>query len=172
MDNLAGLLSPETLTTFSSDDLLHISALVSDELRRRAFERGDLDALQARGFEFGFPAPQRVADPVAHEGVLIAPGAKYEKSPLSHRCTFVRVGDHWVWESPNKLSDEIRNLPGSGSSMRSVTLVALNEGDRIDVLTSRTRQGVHELVEVRSFVYRGSSLEMTDSRTVRTSGHR
>lgn len=160
------------LAALDEGQLIHLAALVGDELRRRALERGDLPELIDDAFERGFGSGTTVKDPWVRDGLLVAPGGKFEKSASSHRCTFVRVQDQWVWESSQRIQDEIRNVPGPGSSMRSVTLVTVNEGDKVDVLSSRTRGGVHELMEVRSFLYRGGELEMVTARTVRTSGHR
>ena len=156
----------------SDGELIHFAALIADEQRRRAFERGDLPELIDDAFDKGFSSGNKVGKPWVRDGILVAPGGKFEKSPMSHRCTFVRVADDWVWESSQKIQDEIRHLPGAGSSMRSITLLTMNEGDKVDVLTSRTRSGVHELLEVQSFIYHNGELDMTTSRTVRSAGHR
>ena len=160
------------LASMADDELIHLSALIGDELKDRAFQRGDLQELINNAFDHGFGSGVKVLQPWMHDNILIAPGGKFEKSALSHRCTFVRVQDQWVWESSQKLQDEIRNVAGPGSSMRSVTLIALNEGDKVDMLSSRTRSGVHELQEVQSFVYTDGKLEMIVARTVRSAGHR
>ena len=179
LEKVSSLTSPEKfdlseadLGLCGDDELIHFAALIADEQRRRALERGDLPELIDDAFDKGFGSGNKVGEPWVRDGILVAPGGKFEKSPMSHRCTFVRVADDWVWESSQKIHDEIRHLPGVGSSMRSITLLSMNEGDKVDVLTSRTRSGVHELLEVRSFVYHNGELSMTTSRTVRSSGHR
>jgi len=170
----AGNLDLGNLDLGGCDDgeLIHLAALISDEQRQRALQRGDLPELIDDAFDKGFGTGHKVEMPWVREGLLVAPGGKFEKSQMSHRCTFVRVQDDWVWESSQKIHDEIRHLPGAGSSMRSVTLLTLNEGDKVDVLTSRTRSGVHELLEIHSFVYHNGSIEMTTARTVRNANHR
>ena len=160
------------LELFDDGELIHFAALVADEQRRRALQRGDITEMIADAFDKGFGSGNKVAIPWITDNILIAPGGKFEKSPMSHRCTFVRVADDWVWESSQKIHDEIRYLPGAGSSMRSITLLTMNEGDKVDVLTSRTRSGVHELLEVQSYIYHNGELDMTTSRTVRSAGHR
>ncbi len=160
------------LTTFNDDALTALAAFVAEEQRRRALLRGDLPALIEDGFSRGFGRGNNVADPWVADGILIAPGGKFDKSSASHNCTFVRVSDRWVWESSEKLEDEIRRTQGQQQSMRSVTLVVVHEGDKIDVLSSRARNGVHELQQVRSFVYEAGDLVMVDARTVRSSSHR
>lgn len=156
----------------SDDELLHVSILINDEIKRRAYESGELPSLTESGFERGFTGINQVKDPWVFNGILVAPGGKFEKSPMSHKCSFVQVQERWVWESNQRISDDIRNLPGPGSSMRSVTLVAIQEGDKIDVLSSRARNGAHQLIEVRSFVYHNGALILENSRSVKGKNHR
>jgi hypothetical protein len=167
---------PETgdheLTELEDSELVSLAASIAEEIRRRAMLRGDLPALLENGFARGFGQKNTVSDPWVVEGILVAPGGKFDRSATSHLCTFVRVKDRWVWESSEKLEDEIRRPQGAAQSMCSVTLVVLHEGDQVDVLTSRARAGVHELQSVRSFVYQNGDLVMVNARTVRTSQHR
>ena len=153
-------------------DLTDAIVVLTAEQRRRAVASADLDALTELGFDQGFDAEGKALDPWIEAGVLVVPGSKRDRSASSHNCRFARVGDRWVWEHPDRLLDTIRSVDGPRRLMRSVTLVPLAEGDKVDVLDSRTRAAVHELVAVRSFSVTAGRLELVDSRAVRVDRHR
>lgn len=152
--------------------LAELAHLIAQEQHRRAIESGDVDALIEEGFALGFgPGADTVKDPWVRDGILIAPGGRFDRSASAHRCSFVRVGEGWVWEHGAKLHDDIRRA-SSKSEMRSVTLVALREGDKIDLVTSKARNGGHQLQQARSFVYTNGTLNLVNSREVRINSHR
>lgn len=162
------LARPELL---DDDTLARALLVLNGETHRRALERADLEALVVEGFEQGF-SEQGVLDPWLHGGVLVAPGFKLDRSSVSHICSFVRVCDRWVWECATRLQDDIRYVPGPRRLMRSVTLAVVSDGDSVDVITSRMRNGQHELTGVRSYVVKHGALVLVSQRAVKSGPHR
>ena len=152
-----------------------LAQLVADaraEQQRRALESGDLDALIADGFERGFTRGGRAADPWISAGIVVCPGSLNGSSRSSHECSFVKVGESWVWQAEEKLADDVRPISDGGRhQQRSVTLLGAFEGLELDLVTCKSRQGVHRLTEARSFVVAGGQLELVRTRTVRVEGH-
>lgn len=141
-------------------------------LHERALVRADPEALTEEMFATGFGRDGLPLDPLVRDGMLVAAGGKVERSHLSHRCRFVRLADSWVWEGQSVVSDVVRHSAGPSRSMRSVTLAPVVPGDAVDLVTCRTRNGVHELVSVRSFEVTGDGLLLVGSRTVSRTDHR
>lgn len=147
---------------------IELAQLVSsaiEEQKRRALEGGDTEALVEEGFVQGFNSKGEARIPWLHSGFLVCPGSKQDRSSLNHECTFVRVNDQWVWESADKILDEVRNSPGPRPSMKSVTLILASEGLEVDVITSRTKNAVHEMKSARSYVVKNGELELVNTRT-------
>lgn len=132
-------------------------AVCEGEMRRRAVESGDLEALVHEGFEIGFDAAGVARAPYLRGQVLVCPGSKTASSAMAHKCRFVAVGDHWVWDSPDLVADEIR---GRGRhSTASVSLLVAREGLELEVVSSKARGGAHERMSVE--VYRLRDGELT-----------
>lgn len=163
------LADPESI---GDADLVRALLMLTLEQRRRAVAAADVGALVEEGFRVGFRSDGLPADPWMVSGMLLCAGGKVERSALSHRCAFVRVGSAWVWESDEKVEDVIRYVPGRTHQMRSVSLVPAFEGLALDLVEARTRQGVHELVGVRSFVVDGGELVLVSARSVERVAHR
>jgi hypothetical protein len=155
-----------------ADPELHtLALLVGAEQQRRALLNGDVTALTEEGYREGFGPAPAVQDPWVRDGMLIAPGGRFERGAHTHRCSFVKVDNQWVWEHANKVSDEIRRGE-KRDGMRSVTLVALSEGSRVDLVSARSRNGLHTATAVRSFLYKGGMLELVNSRLITDLQHR
>ena len=162
---------PDLVGRLSDRDLADMIVVLIGEQSRRALERADVGALIEEGFKRGFEI-KGVTDPWLDQGILVAPGMKIDRSNTTHTCTFVRVDQRWVWEANDRIEDVVRHVPGPRSQMRSITLVAAPEGTTVDRISSKARNGVHELVEVRSYVVRGSELELVSARAIGPTGHR
>lgn len=163
---------PDEIVNLSDGDLSRLIIALNGEQSRRALEGAEIGALIEEGFIKGFREREGVNEPWLVQGILIAPGIKIEKSSSSHTCSFVRVDQRWVWEANDKVEDVIRYLPGARSQMRSITLVATPEGSTVDKISSKARNGVHQLVEVRSYIVRGEKLELVSARAIGSSAHR
>ena len=125
-------------------DLQDFAVLVREEQRRRCLAAGDLDAVVAEAFATGFDARGMAIDPwVTPHGLVVCPGSKIQRSRHAHRCRFVAVGELWVWESADRLVDEIRPVLDGRDSLQTVTVIPGWEGLVLDVVTSRATGGVH-----------------------------
>jgi hypothetical protein len=153
-------------------DLTRAIAVLSAEQHRRSVERCDPAALVDVGFATGFASNGMPKDPWLAGGILLCPGAKLDRSAMSHRCAFVRIDATWVWEHPDLLEDVVRHLPGAQSRMQSVSLVPVGEDCAVDLVEARTRNGVHELVGVRSFTVTEGTLLLVSQRSVGKVAHR
>jgi hypothetical protein len=152
------------LEGLDDDALTQLAALIRDEQQRRALERSDIDAVVAHAFGEGFRADGMPRDPWITGGLLVCPGTRADRSATSHECSFVTIGERWVWECEEKIHDEVRHLPGPRTTMRSITVCAVWEGMELDAIQSRMRSGVHQARQVRSFVVRNGALELVSAR--------
>lgn len=166
------LIDLSSVELVDDDDLARALLVVRQEILRRGVRDCDPVSLIAEAFDVGFLASGLPKDPWLRSGVLVAPGAKIDRSAMAHRCAFVRIGTHWVWEHPDLLDDSVRYLPGPQQRMQSVSLVPLADGDSVDLVEARTRSGVHELVGVRSFTIENGSLVLVSTRAVGKVSHR
>lgn len=166
------LLDHDGLQEASDGDLSDALTAITAEITSRALARADAPALIEDGFARGFNRDGMPEDPWLVAGILVCPGAKVEASAMRHKCAFVRIDEQWVWEADGRLEDTVRHLPGPHPVMRSVTLVAVPPGTSVDLVSARTRQGVHELVGVRSFGVTQSGLELVSARAVKAVSHR
>jgi len=158
----------------ASDDQLQRALVVLGEVQlSRAQSRGDLDALIELGFAVGFDASGKARAPWIVEGIIICPGSVLERSATSHECTFVHVGESWVWECEELALDEVRRgvLKGKGNQ-RSVSLLGAIEGLELDLISSKKRQGVHAMSSVVSYKVNGGALEVVSTRTPKADRHR
>ena len=153
--------------SLSDHELKNFLEVVKMELYTRNLNNCDPSTLLKLGFDQGFTSKLTTVTPWIVGGVLIAPGYKKEASAFSHKCSFVKVNDSWVWESEYKVDSEIRN---SNKLLQSVTLIALFEGAQVDVLTSKARNSVHILENITSYMYENDDLIKTSSRNVSTKG--
>lgn len=144
----------------------------------KARERGDLDQKIEDAFRRSFATRDRLGVmPWVEEGILWAPGSKQDSSAHRHVCRFVKVKtperDGWVWEHNGVIQDAIRrNQDGAKSSMTSITLIVLEPGAEVDVITQESRQGAHRVRKIDSFVYDGQDLEKVGSRHIPVGDHR
>lgn len=162
----------EDLAGVSDADLRRALVVLQAEERRRALTRCEPAALVEEGFARGFASNGMPLDPWLAGGILVCPGAKLDRSAMSHRCGFVRVDSSWVWDHPDLLEDVVRHLPGAQSRMQSVSLVPVGEQCAVDVIEARTRNGVHELSGIRSFTVSDGALLLVSQRSVGKVAHR
>lgn len=165
-------LDVEDLSGVSDEELRRAVVVLQAEERRRALSRCEPAALVEDGFGRGFDPDGMPRGPWLAGGILVCPGAKIDRSAMSHRCSFVRVDASWVWDHPDLLEDVVRHLPGPRPRMQSVSLVPVGEQCAVDVVEARTRNGVHELSGVRSYVVSDGSLVLVSQRSVGKVSHR
>jgi len=172
-----GMAAPELVdlgdpSGITDDGLSRALTVLLAEQRRRAVERCEPNALVEEAFASGFLPSGMPRDPWVRAGVLVCPGAKLDRSAMSHKCAFVRVDSCWVWEHDDLLEDVVRHLPGAQSRMQSVSLVPVGEQAAVDLIEARTRNGVHELVGIRSFTVSEGGLTLVSQRSVGKVSHR
>jgi hypothetical protein len=149
----------EWLRTLTSEELVALSESAEFELLDRAAGRGDLDAVLERAFRVGFDHRGVARHPWVEDGLVICPGSRNSSSSSAHRCRFVAVGDLWAWQSGSVVSDEMRP---QGGDLRTVTIMALQPGLELDVVTSSARNGAHRRQSsVRFRVVDGSLVEVS-----------
>jgi hypothetical protein len=137
--------------------LIHLTAALHEETRRRAMESGDQDAVIAHAFELGFGRDGLAVQPWVEAGFVVCPGGMVAKNRASHRCQFVSVDDTWIWESPHLLRED---------GFRAVALLPLTEGLALDAVRARMRQGQHQVERVVSYEIRKGRLVEVAQREV------
>lgn len=160
----------ELVGRLSDDVLVHVGAAVADEVRRRAVESGDEDAVIADAFESGFGRDGLGVLPWVSGAFIVCPGALISKGRASHRCRFASVDDTWVWDSGLLLTEMKRSSPGSTGGFRAIALLPIVERTGIDVVTGRMRGGQHSVDHVVSFEVRRGALVEVSQRDIRAAG--
>jgi len=148
--------------------LEHIRAAL-EEQRRRAADAGDFEAICETGFTQGFDTKGHARTPIVTNGLLVCYGSVVEKSSMSHDCTFAHIEENWVWEHPETLHDDVRKRPERGREhQRSVSILAATEGMEFDLITSKMRNGVHQMQSVRSYRIENGKIELVKTRNIKT----
>lgn len=158
---------PIDFSSLDTGQLKKMLEALNTELYERSLAACDPVALLRLGFSEGFTAKPTPVRPWVVGGILIVPGYKKESSSFSHKCSFAKINDSWAWESEHKIIDEIRS---SNRLMQSITLIALQEGFGVDVLTSKARNSVHVLENIVSYTYENSELVQVSSRNISAKG--
>lgn len=155
---LAGALPDETL--------VHLAAAIRDEVRRRAVDQGDHDAIIDVAFQQAFGRDGLGAAPWVEGDVIVCPGATIAKSRTSHKSRFISVDDTWVWDSMDLIIEEKKSHPGKDEGFKAVALVPVIEGMELDLVTIKGRNGVLNAERIVSYeVSRGELVEVS-ARTI------
>lgn len=150
--------------------LVHLTAALLEEQRRRAVEAGDRDAVIAAAFETGFGRDGLGHPPWIEGPFVVCPGGLFGKNRANHRCRFVSVNDAWIWESAELIHEEKRSLPGNEEGFRAIALLPVQEGLALDVVTGRMRQGQHAVDRVVSLELRRGKLVEVSQRDISAKG--
>jgi hypothetical protein len=160
------------LDRLSDRELTALAEGIKAEQQCRALASEDLGALVENAFASGFDGRGMAVDPwLTPGGLVVCPGSMVQRSRQSHRCRFVAVGDAWVWESPERVLDEIRPLHDGHESLQTVTLLAGWDGLVLDVITSRCRAGAHSRDSALALEVSGGRLVPSRS-TAQVGAHR
>lgn len=161
------------LSSLSDLDLWELAALVRAEQVKRLIEVADPSTLTSEGFERGFSSQGHALEPIVISGMIVCYGSRIDKSASSHDCSFVKIDDEWVWDSPDLVTDDVRTTAERRVSMRSVSLVPAIEGTKVDFISSKCKSGIHEMRKCSSFEVKDGVLVAVSSRTVaKSSSHR
>lgn len=160
----------ELAAALSDDTLTHLAAAIRDEIRRRAREGGNHDAIIEEAFQQAFGRDSLGAAPWVEGDVIVCPGATIAKSRTSHRSRFISVDDTWVWDSMDLIVEEKKSHPGKNEGFKAVALVPVIEGMALDLVTIKGRNGVLNAERIVSFeVQRGELIEVS-ARTIELRG--
>ncbi|RJL23942.1 hypothetical protein [Bailinhaonella thermotolerans] len=157
------------MRAWSDAQLREVAELVRAEQVRRAVLSADPEALCEAAFADAFTHRGIAGQPYLAGGILVCPGSIRRRSATSHDCVFAHVDDHWCWEHPDVLLDEVRKLPDKGKEhQRSVTLIPVADGQKVDVIAGRMTQGAHRATSVTSYQVDGDRLKLVQARTPRS----
>ena len=158
--------APELAAALPDETLRHLAAAIRDEVRGRARESGDHDAIIEEAFEQAFGRDGLGSGPWVSGDVIVCPGSIVAKNRSSHRCRFVSVDDVWIWDSHELIREEKQSHPGRDEGFKAVALVPLVEGMELDLVTGRARAGQHSVERVVSYEVRRGELVEVSQRTV------
>lgn len=137
------------------------------EQQERAVEAADPEALTTDAFNQMFQRKGDAIEPEIVAGILVCAGSLRHLSSTSHECSFVHIDEHWCWEHPDALSDDVRKIPNNGREhQRSVTLVPITEGSQVDFVTCKlTPRDGHKAQKSISYTVVNGQLEVTNTRS-------
>lgn len=153
-------------------ELAELIGLLLQEQQERAVNAADPEALTTEGFNQLFNRDGTALEPEITDGILVCAGSLRNTSSTSHVCSFVHIDEHWCWEHPDALNDDVRKIPSNGREhQRSITLVPVTEGTKVDFVTCKLtpREG-HKAKKSISYTVVNGELEVTNTRNVPSPG--
>ncbi len=160
----------ELAAKLPDDVLAHLAAALRDEVRKRAIDSGDHDALIEQAFEEGFGRDGLGMPPWISGAVIVCPGSIVAKNRTNHRCRFVSVDDVWIWDSIELIEEQKRSHPGRDDGFKAVALLPITEAMTLDLVTGRARGGQHSVERVVSYEVRRGELVEVSQRTISARG--
>ena len=158
--------APELAAALPDETLRHLAAAIRDEVRGRAVDAGDHDAIIAEAFEQAFGRDGLGSAPWVEGDIIVCPGATVAKSRTSHKSRFISVDDVWVWDSIDLVREEKKSHPGKEEGFKAVALIPVIEGTELDLVTIKGRSGVLNAERVVSYEVRRGELVEVSSRTI------
>jgi len=161
------------LEKFSEKELFDLQNNISEIIKKRNLEKGDVEAIIDQAFNTGFPKFDSVGlNPWVEGSLLVCPGARIDKTQTKHICKFVVVDDEWSWESQHMVSDVIRRDQSSKHfKQHSITLISPFEGLVVQVISQKSQQGKHLVDGIESFIFENEKLTKTMTKTSRSRDH-
>ncbi|HJM99197.1 MAG TPA: hypothetical protein QF850_02980 [Acidimicrobiales bacterium] len=154
----------------SDKELGQLQIEMQNEIRRRAIQSGDHDAIIKQAFEVGFERSGLGVMPWIEGQLLICPGALVSRNPTSHRCRFVSVNEEWVWQSGHLITETKRPSPGTDKGFRAIALIPVIEGLAIDIVSGKMQSGQHRAEKVISFEIVEGKLSEVSQRVIPVDG--
>lgn len=153
--------------SLSDSELASLINTLLSEQQERAVDAADPEALIQDGFNQLFNRNGEALEPEIVAGILVCAGSLRNVSTTTHVCSFVHIDDHWCWDHPDSLEDEVRKIPANGREhQRSITLVPVTEGTKIDFVTSKmTPRDGHKAKKSVSYIVANGALEVTNTRS-------
>lgn len=160
------------ISSMTDRELSELAAEIAVEQQERGIAAADPQALIELGFQTGFDSKGMPLPPVLEGGVLVCFGARVDKSATSHDCAFVSFDGTWVWEHDDLMEEEIRNPAAARPQMRSVSLVPVYDGMKLDFVRSEARTGIHKMKKVLSYEVQNGKLVHVQSRAAKSASNR
>ena len=154
----------------SDKELNQLQVEMQNEIRQRAIQSGDHDAIIKQAFQIGFERSGLGVMPWVEGQLLICPGALVSKSLANHRCRFVSVNEEWVWQSGQLITETKRPSPGTDKGFRAIARIPVIEGLAIDIVSGKMQSGQHRAEKVVSFEIQDGKLVEVSQRVVPTDG--
>jgi hypothetical protein len=163
----------EKLEKLSEQELFDIQNSISDIIKKRNLDNGDIEAITDKSFETGFPKFDGVGlNPWVEGSLIVCPGARIDKTQTKHICKFVVADDEWSWESQHMVSDVIRRDQSSKHfKQHSITLISPFEGLVLQVISQKSQQGKHLVDGIESFIFENCKHSKTMTKTSRSRDH-
>ena len=161
------------LEKLSEKELFDLQNNISEIIKKRNLENGDVEAIIDKAFDTGFPKFDGVGlNPWVDGSLIVCPGARIDKTQTKHICKFVVVDDEWSWESQHMVSDVIRRDQSSKRfKQHSITLISPFEGLVLQVISQKSQQGKHLVDGIESFIFENGKLSKTMTKTSRSRDH-
>ena len=151
------------LENLNDSELFDLQNKISEIVKQRNLEKGDLEEIIDNSFNVGFPKVDGLGlNPWIENSLIICPGARIDKTKTRHICKFIVIDEEWSWESPHMISDVIRRDQSSKNfRQHSITLISPFEGMKVQVISQKSQQGKHLVEGVESFQFKNGILEKT-----------
>ncbi len=154
----------------SDKELDQLQVEMQNEVRLRAMQSGDHEAIIDHAFEIGFDRLGLGVMPWIEGRLLVCPGALISRNPMNHRCRFISVDEEWVWQSMHLITETKRPSPGTGKGFRAVALIPVVEGMAVDIVSGRMQSGRHRAERVISYEIQDGKLVEVSQRVVPNGG--
>jgi hypothetical protein len=154
----------------SDKELNQLQVEMQNEIRQRAIQSGDHEAIIKQAFEVGFERSGLGVTPWIEGQLLICPGALVSRNPTNHRCRFVSVNEEWIWQSGHLITETKRPSPGTDKGFRAIALIPVIEGITIDIVSGKMQSGQHRAEKVISFEIKEGKLTEVSQRVVPIDG--
>ena len=161
------------LENLNDSELFDLQNKISEIVKQRNLEKGDLEEIIDNSFNVGFPKIDGLGlNPWIENSLIICPGARIDKTKTRHICKFIVIDEEWSWESPHMISDVIRRDQSSKNfRQHSITLISPFEGMKVQVISQKSQQGKHLVEGVESFEFKNGILKKTMTKSSRSREH-
>ena len=162
-----------SLENLDEQALFNLQHSISEIIKERNLQKGDLEAIIEEAFSVAFPRLDSVGlNPWVDGSLIICPGARIDKSQVKHTCKFVVADEEWAWESPHMIRDSIRrDQSAKNFKQHSITLISPFEGMKLEVVNQKSQNGKHLVDSVESFKFINGKLEKTMTKSSRSRDH-
>ncbi len=99
------------LENLNDSELFDLQNKISEIVKQRNLEKGDLEEIIDNSFNVGFPKVDGLGlNPWIENSLIICPGARIDKTKTRHICKFIVIDEEWSWESPHMISEGVESF--------------------------------------------------------------